>query len=36
MGLVRQFFATRPHAWPAREVTEAVTVAVVWFSIVVL
>ena len=33
--LVRQFFTTRSHAWPAREITEAVTVAVFGFGLVV-
>jgi hypothetical protein len=33
-GLGWQFLATRAHALPAREATEAVTVAVHWFEIV--
>ncbi len=32
--LVRQFFATRTNARPAREAPEAVTVAIVWVGIV--
>ena len=34
--LVRQFCPFRSHAWPARETTEAVTVTVVGFDIVVV
>jgi hypothetical protein len=36
MGLVRQFFATRTNARPAREVVETLTIAIVWFGIVVV
>ncbi len=35
-AVVRQFLLSRSHARPAREITEAVAVTIVWFDIVLV